>query len=537
MIDLSIIDTSNILSPRKPAEPYSSGQVLPFRQSLLAMLGMCLVMMMVAIDQTVVGTALPTIVAELRGFDLYAWVATSYLLASVITVPIFGRLGDYYGRKPFVLAAIGLFTLASLLCGAAQSMLGLAIARGLQGIGGGMLVGTGFACIPDLFPEPRVRLRWQIMFSSAFGIANAVGPSLGGILTEHYGWRSVFYVNLPIGLLGACFVILYLPRLRHQAQGKVRLDWPGALLIALALGALQLMVELLPRGGFSPALAGLGLASAAAFAGLYYWERRCPQPLLPPAMFRNPALSTLFLLALLVGMVLFSLLFYVPLLLQGGFGMSPQQAGLLITPLVVCITVGSIVNGRIITRIDRPNAMFYVGFALLSLACLAIVTLHAGTPHAWIAACMLVAGLGLGFVMPNLTVFAQQAAGRAQLGIATAMLQSLRMVGGMIGTAVVGTMVNHRYASGVAATLQAGDAGQWLSRLDDPQILVDPQAHAQLLASAAQQGQNGALLIESARSALVGAIHSGQLVALAIAVLALWCVRRLPPIRLAQVIK
>src|ERR1700726_1332943 len=148
---------------------HSSGQILPFRESLLAMLGICFVIMLVALDQTVVGTAFPTIVAELKGFDLYAWVATSYLLTSVITVPIFGRLGDYYGRKPFVIASIIVFTAASVLCGMANSMLFLVLARALQGIGGGMLVGTAFACIPDLFPDPRVRLRWQVMMSSAFG--------------------------------------------------------------------------------------------------------------------------------------------------------------------------------------------------------------------------------------------------------------------------------------------------------------------------------------------------------------------------------
>lgn len=522
---------------RKPIEPYSTGQVLPFRQSLLATLGMCLVMMMVAIDQTVVGTALPTIVAELRGFDLYAWVATSYLLTSVITVPIFGRLGDYYGRKPFVLAAIALFTVASLLCATAQSMPMLVMARALQGIGGGMLVGTGFACIPDLFPEPRVRLRWQVMFSSAFGIANAVGPTLGGILTEHYGWRSVFYVNLPVGLLGACFVLRFLPHLRNHAAGEVRLDWLGALLIALSLGALQLTVEFLPRHGLSPAVAGLALTGAAAFLALYWWERRCPHPLVPLSMFGNRSLAVLFLLGLLVGVVLFSLLFYAPLLLQGGFGMSPQQAGLLITPLVVCITLGSIINGRVITRIEHPNLMFHAGFALLALACLGIITTSIGTPRWLFAAYMFTAGLGMGFILPNLTVFAQQAAGRAQLGIATAMMQSLRMVGGMMGTALVGTVVAHRYADGVSQALRADESGQWLAQLRNPQILVNPQAHAQFLAGAAQQGADGALLIETARTALVGAIHSGQLIALAVAVLALWCVRRLPPTKLVRIIK
>src|SRR5690606_16578308 len=159
----------------------------------LAMLGLAFVSMMVAVDQTVVGTALPTIVAELNGFELYAWVASSYLLTSVITIPIFGRLGGYYGRKPFVVASVIVFMLASVLCGAADSMLQLVLARALQGIGGGMLVGTAFACIPDLFPDSHVRLRWQVMLSSAFGIANAFGPTLGGFLTQYAGWRSVFF--------------------------------------------------------------------------------------------------------------------------------------------------------------------------------------------------------------------------------------------------------------------------------------------------------------------------------------------------------
>ncbi|CAM3706979.1 MDR family MFS transporter [Bordetella sputigena] len=523
------------MAPRAPATPHSAGQVLPFRQSLMAMLGMCFVVMMVAIDQTVVGTALPTVVAELKGFDLYAWVATSYLLTSVITVPIFGRLGDYYGRKPFVVLAIVVFTAASALCGAADSMLFLVIARALQGIGGGMLVGTAFACIPDLFPDSYVRLRWQVMFSSAFGIANAIGPSLGGFLTEYYGWRSVFYVNIPVGLLGLWFVSRHLPHLRHSDPSKkIRLDWPGALLIALALGGLQLVVELLPAKGFDSLTLSLAAASVVAFGLLYWWERRCEQPLLPFDMFRNASLAPLFMLALLVGVSMFSLLFYAPLLLQGGFGLSPKDAGLLITPMVVCITIGSIANGRIVTRIKNPNNMLYVGFLLMCLATAGIISTHNYTPSWLIATYMLAAGLGLGFIMPNLTVFAQETAGRAHLGIATALLQSLRMVGGMVGTAVVGTMVNHSYVSGVRASLDSSQAMRWLDTLDDPQILVNPAAQTEFLQRVAALGHDGATYLEAARVSLVGAIHDGQIIVLAIGILSLWFVRRVPPVRLTR---
>ncbi|MFM0285487.1 MDR family MFS transporter [Paraburkholderia megapolitana] len=515
------------------AAHHSSGQVLPFRESLLAMLGISFVTMLVALDQTVVGTALPTIVSELKGFDLYAWVATSYLLTSVITVPIFGRLGDYYGRKPFVIASIVLFTGASVLCGAANSMLFLVLARGLQGIGGGMLVGTAFACIPDLFPDSVVRLRWQVMMSSAFGIANAVGPSLGGFLTQYSGWRSVFYVNLPVGLLSLFFVWRYLPHLRHiEHKDKMRLDWPGALLIAAVLGCLQLFVEMLPKHGVSVGTIALLAVSVASAYSLWRWEKSFPQAILPIDMFRNRSLSALFTLSVLGGFTMFSMLFYAPLLFQGGFGMSPKEAGLVITPLVVFITIGSIANGRIVSRVRNPNLMLFIGFALVAIACLGVVVATRSMPQWLLMSFMIIGGLGLGFVMPNLTIFAQQTAGREHLGIATALLQSLRMIGGMLGTALTGTLVTHMYASGVRNALESDHAMQWSSDLGDPQILINHDEQQTLLGQLAHAGHNGGMLLESAREALVGAIHVGLALAAVIAVVSIWQSRRVPPIKL-----
>ncbi|WP_229512498.1 MFS transporter [Paraburkholderia terrae] len=520
------------------AAHHSSGQVLPFRESLLAMLGVSFVSMLVALDQTVVGTALPTIVADLKGFELYAWVATSYLLTSVITVPIFGRLGDYYGRKPFVIASIVVFTAASVLCGAANNMLFLVIARGLQGIGGGMLVGTAFACIPDLFPDSVVRLRWQVLMSTAFGIANAIGPSLGGFLTQYYGWRSVFYVNLLVGLLSLFFVWRYLPHLRHVVhEGKMRLDWPGALLIALSLGSLQMFVELLPKHGVTASALALLVVSVACAIALWKWEKRFPQAILPIDMFRNKSLSALFVLAVLGGFAMFSLLFYAPLLFQGGFGMTPNEAGLVITPLVVFITIGSIANGRIVSRVPNPNVMLFVGFALFAAASLGVVIATRSMPHWLLMLFMTFGGLGLGFVLPNLTVFAQQTAGREHLGIATALLQSLRMIGGMIGTALTGTLVTHMYASGVRSALDGDQASQWFADLGDPQILVNRDAQHTLLSELAKAGHNGAVLLESARESLVGAIHIGLMLGALVSLFAIWQSRRVPPVKLRKQIE
>ena len=514
---------------------HSSGQILPFRASLMATLGICFVIMLVALDQTIVGTALPTIVAELKGFELYAWVATSYLLTSVITVPIIGRLGDYFGRKPFLVASIVIFVGASVLCGLADSMLSLVLARGLQGIGGGMLIGTAFASLADLFPDAHVRLRWQIILSTAYGIATAVGPSLGGLLTQSLGWRWVFYVNVPVGIVSLFFAIRYLPHIRHMHhQGKMRVDWQGAVLITVALGSLQLLVEMLPKQGANVAMLALALVSVSGFIALWKWGQHAEQPIVPFEMVRDPALSSLFLLSVLVGFAMFSMLMYAPLLFQGGFGMSPHQAGLLVTPLVACITIASIANGRIITRIPNPNIMMYAGFTLIALSCLGIVLSQRDTAHSFILAVMLTGGLGLGLVLPNLTVFAQQAASREHLGIATALLQSLRMIGGMLGTAVTGTLVSQMYGNGVQRALETDHAAQWLAQFQDPEILVNHDIQSRLLAQMMQAGHNGSALLDAARSALVGAIHMGIAVAIIAALLGLWMVRRVPLIRFAS---
>jgi EmrB/QacA subfamily drug resistance transporter len=484
-------------------------------------------------SDTMVGTALPTIVSELKGFDLYAWVATAYLLTSVITVPIFGRLGDYYGRKPFVIAAIVVFTAASVICGMSTSMLFLVLARGLQGIGGGMLVGTAFASVPDLFPDARLRLRWQVVLSSVFGIANAIGPSLGGFMTQYYGWRSVFYVNLPVGLISLLFVLRYLPHLRQSShRGPMRLDWPGALLIASCLGCLQLFVEMLPKHGISASTASLLGLSIASGIALWKWEAHAPQPMLPLDLFRNPRVAPLFVLALLAGFTMFSLLVYTPLLFQGGFGFSPKDAGLVITPLVACITLGSIANGRLIIRIPNPTVILYVGFGFLAASCLGMVVSSHVTPRGLLMFWMLLGGVGLGLVLTNLTIFAQQSAGREHLGIATALMQSLRMIGGMLGTAITGTLVGHLYASGVRANLATDNAQQWAGQVSDPQILVNLQAQQQVLQQMNQAGHNGAMMLEMARESLVGAVHSGLAVAAAFAVIGIWRALRVPPVSL-----
>ncbi len=512
----------------------ASGRLLSFRQSLLAVLGICFVGMLVGLDQTIVGTALPTIVAELNGFELYAWVGTSYLLTSVITVPICGRLGDYYGRKPFVVASVIIFTLASVLCGMADSMTFLVAARGLQGIGGGMLVGTAFACVPDLFPDTAVRLRWQILLSSTFGIASAVGPSLGGFLTEYYGWRSIFYVNLPVGLVSLYFIWQYLPLIRYQRDQAIRLDWQGALLIALSLGCLQMAVELIATEGISWTVMVFALVAIGAFAGLVKWERQSQFPLLPMELFRDRSLATMFVLSLLTGFVMFGMLFYIPLLLQSGFAYSPNDAGMLVTPLVVCITFGSILSGRVVTRLARPNLVLHGGYLMIGVAVAGVLLYEPQTPQLLFLLYMTLGGIGLGFILPNLTIFSQELSGRSNLGIVTALVQSIRMIGGMLGTAIIGTMVNYYFLSGVQAMSDKVHSPAAIVALSDPQLLVRTQAQADLTQQMAASGLDAGPWIAAARGQMISAIDAGLIAVFLINMLALAWVFRLPLIRFAS---
>jgi EmrB/QacA subfamily drug resistance transporter len=503
------------------------------------MLGIGLVNLLVALDQTVVSTALPSIISELKGFEYYAWMASAYLLASVVTVPIFGRLGDFFGRKPFVIAAIITFTLASVLCGLAPTMFTLILMRGLQGIGGGMMVGTAYACIPDLFPDPHSRMRWQVMMAASYGIGTAAGPSIGGFLSEHYGWRSTFMINLPVGIAGLLCVMRYLPNLRYVRPGKVTIDWLGAILIAVTLGGLQMCVENIPSAGLTAGNLALIVVVVAAAAGLLACERRAAHPILPLGLFADRELCVLFSLSVLAGSAMFSLIFYTPLLLQGGFGLSPQTSGLLATPLPVCIALGSLINTRIVMKLKRPTTILTVGFTFVLLSCLGVAATYRYTTLALLITAMGCGGVGLGFVLNNLNIFGQEIAGREHFGITTALMQSTRMVGGMLGTALVGMLIERGYASGVADILDTLTGPlqrqHWIGRFSDPQVLVDASTRDALLAEFGHSGVNGAQIIELSRQVLVGAIHTGVLVTAVAVVAAILLVRRIPDLQLHNV--
>jgi EmrB/QacA subfamily drug resistance transporter len=490
--------------------PLAATPARTFRESLWAMAGICLVIMLVALDSTVVGTAMPRIVAELQGYDLYPWIASSYLMTNAVLIPIIGRLGDLYGRKPFVLASVVLFTLASVLCGASQTMMQLVLARGLQGVGGGMLTGVAFACVTDLFPDRVQRVRWQAMMSATFGVASAVGPALGGWLTEHAGWRSVFFINLPVALCAFPMAWRFLPRIVHHTGTDRSIDWLGAALLAAAIVTLLLGTEKGQSAGFTNPWF-IVLIIAAVLLGVWFvrHQRSSRAPVVPMRMFARAGVKRLAALGVLTGLVMFGLIFYSPLMLQGGFGMSPNTAGITLTPLLVCVTLGSITNGRLMTRMKKPERLLTYGLALLFVGCVALSFVGPDTPR-WITMLTFgICGLSLGFQLPNLTLQIQACVERHDLGAASALIQNTRMLGSMIGTSVGAAIVNLTFAREAAhamARAAVSDA-RIVSLLQSPQVLIREEDHAALLQAAQSAGVNAAPLLEQVRAGLVSGVH------------------------------
>ena len=497
-----------------------------------ALSGIAVVMMLIALDQTVVGTALPQIVSELQGFGLYPWVAASYLLTNAILIPVTGRLGDLYGRKSFLLAAIALFTAASVLCGLSGSMLQLVLARGLQGIGGGMLIGSAFASVSDLFPDTLERIRWQVVLTATFGIASGLGPLLGGVMTEHLGWRSVFFVNLPVGLLALPVVWRFLPRIVHPHEEMKAIDWWGVLLLTLATAILLFTTELGDQLGFmSPAFWGLIVLSMAFWAGFVYHQRHTEGPVIPPKLFEDPAVRHLAVLSALTGLSMFVLIFYSPLLLQGGFAMSPKEAGLVITPLMVGITVGSIFNSRLIPRMRYPERLFSYGVLLFIATLVALCLADSETPAWLLSVDFAVCGLSLGFQLPNLTLQMQAAVHRSHQGAASALIQTLRSLGSMLGASFAGLLVSLGFNNQVNLALaDLGLADKAIKLLfHSPQILLRTTDQIALKVLSQQLIFDSDALLARARDGLLTGIHGALIGCMLLAVASFILGRRLPP--------
>ena len=414
-----------------------------------------LVLLLAALDQTIVATALPTIVADLGSVSSLSWVVTAYLLASTVVGPLYGKLGDLYGRKTVLQTAIVIFLVGSALCGTSQSMSELIAFRALQGLGGGGLLVVIIAAVGDII-APRDRGRYQGYFGAVFGLATVIGPLLGGFFVDNLSWRWIFYVNLPIGLAAlGVIAIAFQARVNRVSH---RIDYLGAVLLAGGLAAVVLFTSLggttYPWGSARTiALIVIGIVLLAAFA---LAETRAEEPILPLEIFRNRVFSVTSAVGFIIGVALFGAITYLPLYLQNVKGRSPTISGLLLTPLVGGVLVTSITSGNLISRFGRYRPFPIVGTALMAIGLFLLSRLHVGTPVLTTALDMLVVGLGLGSVMQVLVLAAQNAVDYRFLGVVTAGSTLFRQIGGSIGVSVFGAIFANRLASNLAGKIPAG---------------------------------------------------------------------------------
>jgi EmrB/QacA subfamily drug resistance transporter len=411
-------------------------------------------MLLAALDQTIVSTALPTIVGDLGGLAHLSWVVTAYLLAATASTPLWGKLGDQYGRKGLFIAAIVIFLAGSVLSGLSASMGQLITFRAVQGLGGGGLMVLAVAIVGDVVP-PRDLGRYQGLFGGVFGFASVIGPLLGGLFVDHLTWRWVFYINLPLGIVALAVItaVLRTPGRRERH----RIDYLGTLLIASVAVCLVLLTSL---GGVtvpwaSPQIAGLAVGAVVLLLAWIRTERRAAEPVLPLRLFRMPVFAVCSAIGFVVGFAMFGTLTYIPLFLQVVRGVTPTLSGVNLLPMVIGMLAGSITSGQLISRTGRYRKFPITGTFVTALALFLLSTMGTGTP-AWLTSLyFLVLGLGLGLVMQVLVIVVQSSVGYEDLGVATSGATFFRSIGGSFGIAVFGAIFANKLSADLAQRLRA----------------------------------------------------------------------------------
>ena len=451
-------------------------------------------MFLVALDQTIIATALGKIVEEFNAFSSLSWIVTAYLITTTITVPIAGKLSDLFGRRLILLIGVAIFVGASLMSGLSGNVTELVLWRAVQGIGGGIITANAFTIVGDLFAA-RERGRWQGLIGAVFGLASVVGPLLGGWLTDGHAffnlttdWRWTFYINVPIGILAFVLIAIYAPALRHAAKAKV--DYWGAALLSVSLATLILAVDntdvifadLLSATGMT--LVGLRIIMFSivglATAGFIYAEHKASEPILPLKFFKNRNYVTVLIIATLFGAAFMGSILYLTQFNQQVFGASPTTSGLMLLPMVGGIMFSSILSGQLIAKTGRYKIFMQIGFLLATAAMIAMTFLSPEMPYAYEAAVMIALGLGMGVAMPVLNLAIQNEVEQKDLGVATSSSQLFRSLGSTIGTAVFGAMLTAGILTQVPAMrdtayVQSLAESQQVSRLgslDDPNTLL-----------------------------------------------------------------
>lgn len=498
------------------------------KRLILIIVGIMLSMLLAALDQTIVGTAMPKVIADLNGLEHYAWVGTAYMLASTVMVPIYGKLSDIYGRRPFFVFGLLVFLVGSALSGASQDIIQLIIFRAIQGFGGGAMMPIVLAIVGDIFP-PAERGKWQGAMMAVFGLATIIGPTAGGFITDNLGWRWVFYVNLPLGALALLTAAVTLPTESRRLQHRI--DYLGA--STLVVGALALLLSFSWAGTMydwvSPQIIGLISFAVVAFLAFVIIENRAPEPIISPSLFKNSIFSVSVITSFLVSGGMFGAIMFLPLFVQGVIGISATNSGAVLTPMMLGFMASSIIGGQLLSRTGRYKLIALVSLAIGIGGMLLLSRMDVNATQGLVIRNMVIIGLGLGVLMSLFTIVVQNAFSFSQLGEVTASLQFFRSIGGTISMAILGSVMTNRFhdalQANIPALLKQVMPPDKLAALQSPQALLSPEATARLQQGFAALGPQGQELarqfMQAIRVSLADAISSLFVIGAGLLILAL----------------
>lgn len=495
-------------------------------------------MLLSSLDQTIVGTAMPRVIADLNGLEHYAWVFTAYMLASTVSVPIYGKLSDIYGRRPFYVLGMAIFLVGSALSGMAQTMPQLILFRGIQGLGAGAMMPIAMAIIGDVFP-PSERGKWQGLLMSVFGLTTIVGPTLGGWLTDNWGWRWVFYVNMPVGAIAIIVAALALPR--QVSKRAHTIDYYGA--AALVAGTVPLLLGFSWAGTeyawTSPQIIGLLAFAVIMLTAFVFIETKAAEPIISPHLFRNQIFTVSSLATFLTAAGMFGATLYLPLFIQGVLGKSATSSGAVLTPMMLGFIVSSIVAGQIMSRTGHYKMLALGGFIVGTIGMVLLAIMPADVTSGVVVRNMIILGLGIGVSMSLFTIIVQNAFPFRQLGEVTASLTFFRSIGGTIGAALFGTVMTNRFHASFNASLspevRAVIPEDQLSQLGNPQVLISEQTTTNLRQLFDSVGANGndlfnqfMLTVRDSLSASIGDLFMVGAVAMAVALVSVIFLKEIP---------
>jgi len=495
-----------------------------------------LTMFFSSMDQTVVSTAMPTIIGDLKGFSMYAWVFTAYMMASSVTVPIYGKLSDVFGRKPFYLFGLIMFGVGSAVSGQAHTMTQLVWARAFQGIGAGAMMSMPRATVGDIF-TPRERGRWMGVMMAVFGISSIIGPALGGWITDAFSWRWVFYINLPFAVLAIIGVFVTLPTVR--SEHRVKVDWLGSVL--LVIGLIPILLGFTWAGSKytwgSPQELLLFIGGAVFIIIFVLWERHVDDPVLTPVLFKNRIFTTSLILGILVGMTMFGSIMYLPVYVQGVIGLNAQNSGWVMSPMMIGFIIGSLVSGQVMSRTGRYRYLAWISGAIIVVGSILLNRMNVNTTWTTVVENMIVLGLGIGSLMPLMGNVIQNAFPYKIMGTVNSTQQFVQSLGGVVASPIFGSILNKAFATKLSATLPKG-MEQFKSQLASisPQSLLTAQAQKAIQSQFKQFGAAGAQmyhqLMESVKESLTYGIQHLFMLGLVFAILTFIGTFFLPEIKL-----